>query len=179
MIGIYARVSTDEQNIQQQIAVLERWCKERNLSYKVFKDEAISGKIEERPGWQGLLKACELKESREVDSILVTAYDRITRDSHYAHHFLEFVEKNKVDVHSVSDGSMCYNVVKDEANEQYFISLRQTRDRAFMFTLKCLLSQKELHEFDFRRAIGILRAKKEGKFKGGKRGRKIPHRKGG
>ncbi|MBF0441042.1 MAG: recombinase family protein, partial [Oligoflexales bacterium] len=61
-IGVYYRVSTDKQDLASQVDAVERWISELPLqkkpkSIKIFKDEGISGKTLNRPGYQNLLKA--------------------------------------------------------------------------------------------------------------------------
>ena len=58
-VAIYARVSTDEQNIEQQRQLLIDYCTSKEYTFRTYKDEAMSGTISDRPEWQNLLKECE------------------------------------------------------------------------------------------------------------------------
>ena len=152
MIAIYTRVSTDDQNIQQQRDLLVAYCKNNNLQFRSFQDEAISGKINDRPEWNKLLKSCELKE---FDTILVTKFDRITRNLKYSIEFLEWLQLHNIKLISLYDGPFEF-----------------TPDQIFMFKMKCLLSEHELEVLKWRSRIGIERAKAEGKYKGRVKGSK-------
>jgi len=152
MFAIYARVSTDDQNIDQQIKLLKDYAKSRGWNIRTYSDYAISGKIEERPQWQKMLKDLE---KGGFDGILVSKYDRITRSLEYAIKFLNWFQPRTLRLVSIYDGEF-----------------KNTPDDVFTFKLKCLLSEYELSQLAWRRAIGIERAKKEGKYKGRKKGSK-------
>ena len=156
-VALYARVSTDEQNVGQQRDLLVKFCKEKGWTYRSFTDEAMSGSISDRPGWQELLKEAE---RGGYDAIVVAKTDRITRSLKYAIWFYDWLmEHPTVKLVSIYDS----------------VDL-QTPDGYFTFMLNCLLSEREILINRWRSRIGIERAKKEGKYKGG-RGR--PWLKGG
>jgi len=152
-VGIYCRVSTDEQNIEQQKQFLIEYCRKQNFSYLSYIDEAISGKVSERPAWNKLLRDAA---KGKVEAILVSKYDRITRDLGYAITFLAWIKKTKVRLISVYDSG----------------TFSFSPDEIFNFKLKCLLSEYELEQLRWRSQIGIERAKREGKYKGRKKGSK-------
>jgi site-specific DNA recombinase len=151
-VALYARVSTDEQNIEQQRQLLIDYCNLKGYSYRTYKDEAISGSIDDRPEWNELIKNCE---KNEFEAILVVKTDRITRSLKYAIWFYDWLLAQKpLKLISLYDS----------------IDL-DTPDGYFTFMLNCLLSERELIINRWRSRIGIERAKKEGKYKGGKIGR--------
>lgn len=151
-VAIYCRVSTDEQNIEQQRQFCIEYCNRFGYNFRTYKDEAISGLISDRPEWLQLLKDCEEKK---FDMLLVSKWDRITRDLRYAIDFLEWLKpKEGLKLMSIYDGDMDFSP-----------------DKVFQFKLKCLLSEYELAVLKWRSRIGIERAKLEGKYKGGKKGR--------
>ena len=155
--AIYARVSTDEQNIEQQEAILLKFCKEKGYKFRTYSDEAVSGKVSDRPEWNRLINDCE---KGKFNGIVVLKLDRITRSLEYAIEFFKWYEKIREKKPGFNLISMYDNVSMD------------TPDGYFTFMLKCLLSEYELIQLDFRRQIGIERAKKEGKYKGRKPGSK-------
>ena len=115
-------------------------------------DSGVSGSISDRIQWQQLLKDLE---NKEFDILLVTKVDRITRSLKYAVWFYEWLQSNA---------------------HIKFISLYDsidltTPDGYFNFMLQCLLSERELQINKWRSRIGIERAKLEGKYKGGTKGR--------
>jgi DNA invertase Pin-like site-specific DNA recombinase len=151
ILGIYARVSTDEQNIEQQTTLLRTHCKKQGYQYRTYKDEARTGRHINRPEWLDLLKDLN---KEEIQGILVTKWDRITRNLKDAIELLELQEQQGFKLISLYDGE--YN---------------GSPDHKFTFKLKCLLSEYELDQLNWRRQIGIERAKREGKYLGGKKGR--------
>ena len=154
IFGLYARVSTDDQNVEQQITYLKQYAKRLNLKIRTYNDSDISGRIpiHERPEGKKLLKDIE---TGKIQGLLVSKWDRITRDLKHSIEFLEFWEKHKFKWLSVYDGE--------------FLG---TPDNYFNFKLKCLLSEYELQQLRWRSRIGIERAKAEGKYKGRKKGSK-------
>lgn len=149
-VAIYCRVSTDEQNIKQQKDYIIEWCNKNNHTYRSYMDENQSGKISDRPEWNQLQKDVD---KGEFQGIVVSKWDRITRDLLYGCQFLDWMKpkyEQGFKLYSVFDGDFDY-----------------TPDKVFQFKLKCLLAEYELSQNAWRRDIGIARAKKEGKYKYG------------
>ena len=154
LVGLYARVSTDKQNVNQQVSYLREFCLSKGWKYRSYIDDAMSGRISDRPSWLKLLSDIG---NNKVDAILVMKYDRITRDLEYAIKFLNQIKNNGFKVYSLWNGG-------------WFDPLDV--DQEFQFKLDCLLSERELKIIKQRSAIGIERAKKEGKYLGRKKGAK-------
>ena len=148
-MAIYARVSTDDQNIDQQKDLLVEHCKKMGWKYRTYMDYAISGKISDRKAWNNFMR-----DSGNFNGLLVSKWDRITRDLKYALEFLDWLKDSNITLYSIYDGSFDFSP-----------------DKVFQFKLKCLLSEYELQQLKWRSRIGIERAKKEGKYKGGLKGR--------
>ncbi|HEX9677564.1 recombinase family protein [Nitrososphaera sp.] len=75
----YLRVSTEEQTVQNQKMVLERWAREN--TYQIldfFEDSAVSGKIPatQRRGFRDML---DLVKTAQVDAVLVYELSRVGR----------------------------------------------------------------------------------------------------
>ena len=81
--AIYCRVSTDEQaergtSLQDQRARCEAYCREQPWEVAaVYVDDGVSGATTDRPALNQLLAAAE---RRELDRIVVTDPDRLSRD---------------------------------------------------------------------------------------------------
>ena len=78
--AIYARVSSHDQkkkgDVDRQIEIAKEYCEERGASNpKVFKD--ISSGLNTKRA--GLLRLCEAIERREIDRVICTYPDRLTR----------------------------------------------------------------------------------------------------
>lgn len=79
--AIYYRVSTERQDLESQKHAVEQWLTQlpepkRPKQVTVFKDEGISGKTTNRPGFQALL---EVAYSGRIDTIIVYRLDRLSR----------------------------------------------------------------------------------------------------
>ncbi len=75
----YLRVSTEEQTVQNQKLVLEKWA--RDSGYQIldfFEDSAVSGKVPatQRKGFRDLM---ELVKTAQVDAVLVYELSRVGR----------------------------------------------------------------------------------------------------
>ncbi len=82
-VGIYYRVSTDKQDLDSQRGVVEKWLEELPTDKKpkktlVFKDEGISGKTTNRPGFQAMMQAAYEKK---IDTIICYRLDRFSRNA--------------------------------------------------------------------------------------------------
>ena len=80
-IGIYYRVSTDKQDLQSQKTSVEKWLEDlpeakRPAKTTIFKDEGISGKTTNRPGFKALL---DTANAGRIDTIVVYRLDRFSR----------------------------------------------------------------------------------------------------
>lgn len=88
-VGIYARVSTNDQSVAMQLTALRDYCKRMN--YEIFDeyiDEGFSGKDDKRPGFEKLLS--DMREGR-LSCIVCYKLDRIGRSlKHLLNLFEEF-----------------------------------------------------------------------------------------
>lgn len=77
-VGIYARVSTFDQDINIQLYELNEYAKLRKFEvYDEYTDEGISGSKGSRPALNRLLDDCK---KRKIDAILVWKLDRFGRN---------------------------------------------------------------------------------------------------
>lgn len=135
---LYARVSTEEQNLARQLTEADNYD-------KVFM-EKISGKNMERPQLKAMLAYV-----RKGDTLEVESYSRLARSTK---DLLEIVEKlDELGVHFVSK------------KENIDTSTPQGR---LMLTIFAGLAQFEREQSRERQAEGIAIAKAEGKYKGRK-----------
>lgn len=80
-IAIYYRVSTDKQDLDSQKIAVDRWIAELVKQPKhiyTIRDEGMSGKNENRPGYKELL---QLALSKKIDTIVVYRLDRLSRNA--------------------------------------------------------------------------------------------------
>ena len=76
-VGIYARVSTTDQTVENQLLDLRRYCQERGWTVvEEFVDHGVSGTKDRRPALDRLMDAVR---KRQVDMVLVWRFDRFVR----------------------------------------------------------------------------------------------------
>lgn len=107
MIGLYARVSTQEQakegySIDEQIDRLKKFCEAHGKSdFKVFVDPGHSGADMERPALQEIIKGVK---DGEIEKVIVYKLDRLSRSQKDTLFLIEDVFlKNGVDFESMSE----------------------------------------------------------------------------
>jgi DNA invertase Pin-like site-specific DNA recombinase len=119
LIG-YARVSTQEQELQLQLDALEKvGC----VKGKIFIDK-ISGTKAERPG----LDQC-LTELKAGDTLVVWRLDRLGRSMHHLVLLVENLRQRGVSFKSICDGSIDTTTASGELIFNIFSSLAQFERR--------------------------------------------------
>ncbi len=161
-VGLHARVSTSDQNIETQLTILRDYC--TRIGYEVadeYVDSGFSGKDDRRPEFERLL--ADVRQGRFA-AVVVYKLDRIGRS---LKHLLNLFEEFK-------------------ARGIGFVSLSQNIDtttpegRMFLQMLM-VLAQYERELIVARTLAGLERARREGKRLGRPKGRKDrePRRKSG
>ncbi len=87
--GIYARVSTKEQDVDKQVDELVDYCKRNNYDYELFVDKGVSGNKESRPQFNKLMDEVRLNK---IDLVVVYKIDRLARSMQ---HFLKIIQELK------------------------------------------------------------------------------------
>ena len=107
MVGIYVRVSTEEQassgfSIRAQIDKLTNYCELKEWKiFDIYKDEGISGKnIKDRKELNRLIEDIITKK---VDNVLVYKIDRLTRSTKDLIELVELFNKNKCSFNSFTE----------------------------------------------------------------------------
>lgn len=143
----YVRVSTDEQkkfgySIQAQCDEIERWCKSTdNQLIKLYIDEGYSASTMNRPQLKEMLN-----NLRDLDIIVFTRLDRLSRNVFEANTMLKLLDQ-----HNVAMKAIC----EDDIDTS-------TANGLFIFNLKVNLAQHELDKgserikavFDFKIKAG-------------------------
>ena len=135
----YVRVSTDDQTTENQRRVVEA----RYNIAKWFVEEGVSGSIpaSQRPAMRALLAYV-----REGDTVVVTAIDRLGRNTIDVLNTVEYLKAKKVTVVSMREGF-------DLA----------TSAGKFMLTMLAAVAELERENIKARQMAGIERARAEGK----------------
>lgn len=155
MIAIYCRVSTDDQNVEQQAKYLKEWFSKQGYTISRVVKDTESGRLPltERKRFLRLLKT----SLEKGESIGIFNLDRLTRNwddvTLIEKHFRENWERSRL----ISTAEL--------------IDLSNATGR-MMFRFKMIVSCFMPEDMREKQKIGIERAKKEGKYKGGKIGRR-------
>lgn len=150
-LDLYARVSTEDQDVLQQIIELRKWALVNHHQIASETQDKQSGKVDlkERTAFINLLN------NPKGEALVIFNLDRLTRnwDS------VTFIEKH------FRDNWSKYKLIsiKDEIN------LDNANGR-LMFRIKLAINCAMPEDMLEKQNIGITRAKKEGKFKGRKKG---------
>jgi DNA invertase Pin-like site-specific DNA recombinase len=75
--AIYARVSTLDQHVENQLQELRTYCERRGWTATEFIDQGVSGAKERRPALDEVLKAAK---RRKFDVLIVWRLDRLGRN---------------------------------------------------------------------------------------------------
>ena len=103
LTSVYLRVSSDKQEKEKTIKAqkweCERFCKAKKWKYKIYKDEAFSGSMLERPGLDKL--RADIKRGL-IERVVCYAPDRLSRDRLHSLLLFEEFRKAKVSLEFVS-----------------------------------------------------------------------------
>ena len=147
LAAIYARVSTNEQNTENQVTELEALAAQRGLTIiQVYEDKGYSGKTDQRPAFQSMIKDAL---SGRFNVLLCWHIDRLGR--------------SLVDVVNTVQTIQAANV--ELILQQQSIDTTTPVGKA-MLSMCAVFGELELSMMKERQAIGIQRARKLGKYKG-------------
>jgi len=150
-LDLYARTSTQHQDVDQQMNFLRQWCRrnEHTIAFEVWDQESAKIDLKDRK------KFIDLLNNPIGEGLLVLNLDRLTRnwDS------VTFIEKH------FRENWDNYKLIST-ADE---IKLSTASGRA-MFRMKLVMNCYMPEDMLEKQRIGIDRALKEGKFKGRKKG---------
>lgn len=156
-IGIYIRVSTDEQrktgiSLRDQELRGVEFCVRNGYEYEVFSDGGYSGELdlESRPELSRLVDKL-LTKPKEIDGVFVVDIDRLTRDPKLGFLLKQIFIENEIKLFNV-DG---FEINLNDENED------------LMMGIKFLLSSFELKKLRIRIKRSLERNIKDGKVMGG------------
>jgi len=152
-VDIYARTSTEHQDVMQQVHYLRQWVLKNGFEVSSETIDQQSAKVD----LKDRVKFVNLLENPKGDAMLVFNLDRLTRnwDS------VTFIEKH------FRNNWEKYKLIST-ADE---INLSNAAGR-LMFRIKLAVNCHMPEDMLEKQAVGIARAKAEGKFKGRKKGAK-------
>ena len=98
-VAIYVRVSTEDQNADNQVDICQEWCERNNHEvYKVYSD-IISGTISSRPSFNKFL---EDMRNHEFRGLVVTKLDRIGRSLQHLLSIFDELSRKKIEFIAVT-----------------------------------------------------------------------------
>ena len=113
--AIYARVSTPEQRIDNQLYDLRQFAQQRGYEVACEYTDVGSGTKARRPGLDAMLKDAG---KRKFGVVIVAAFDRVARSTK---HFLSVVDE--LDGHGIEFVSRRENIATDGAMGRLFLTL--------------------------------------------------------
>ena len=99
MKAIYCRVSTDKQELEQQIESFKKFCEYKQFEYVIFSDIG-SGKNMNRTQFLDMLNRVR---AREFDGIVVFRFDRIGRNAREVVTLFEEFENKGIQIFSLNE----------------------------------------------------------------------------
>lgn len=98
-VAIYVRVSTEQQELEQQIDSCRKFCEYKNFEYEIFKDYG-SGKDMLRKEFQIMLSRLR---HRDFEGVVVFRFDRIGRNAREVVTLFEEFETKGIQVFSLNE----------------------------------------------------------------------------
>ncbi len=100
-LALYARVSTEDQHPDAQLAPLRDYAERRGTEAIEFVDHGVSGRRSSRPELDRMLKAAR---RREVDAVVVVRLDRLARSLAHMAQLGEEFQQLGVELVSLTEG---------------------------------------------------------------------------
>lgn len=147
----YARVSTEEQNLDRQILALREYVKEENI----IVDKA-SGKNFQRPGYQALKGVMGL---RKGDTLYIMSLDRLSRNKNDIKEELQWFKNNNINLRILELPTSMIEL----PNEQQWVGEMVTN---ILIEVMSSIAERERMEIRRRQKQGIEAAKLKGKHLG-------------
>lgn len=152
-VALYCRVSTEEQNVKQQLDYLTKYALAKGFEVvkRIGDTESGSLPLHERKAFKKLLE-----QYTDYDALVVYNLDRLTRN---------WDDVTLIEKHFREHWSICKLI---SASDSIDLSIASGR---LMFRIKMAIQCYMPEDMREKQRIGIERAKLEGKYKGGKPGR--------
>lgn len=142
-VGLYLRVSTDEQTTFNQELELKKYCEREGYEiYRIYRDEGISGVKTSRPALDEMLKDMR---NKMFDAVIVWKFDRLGRSTAHLLQILEELRNKNVRLIATSQSIDTF-----------------TPMGKFFFTILSGFAEMEREMIRERINSGLQRRKKEG-----------------
>ena len=100
-IALYARVSTDDQHSEIQLAELRDYARRRGVETVEYVDQGVSGRRQRRPALDRVLRAAR---RQEVSAVVVVRLDRLARSLAHMARLGEELKELDVELVSLREG---------------------------------------------------------------------------
>lgn len=151
-VCIYARVSTEDQNLETQLSACRDYCK--RLDYEISNEykDIISGSKDSRPAFNQLIE--DLRQNK-FEAVIVYKLDRIGRSLQHLLNLFEEFQNRKIEFISITQN----------------INTTTPKGKLFLRMLM-ILAEYERELIVARTKSGLDRARKQGKLLGRPKGAK-------
>ena len=147
-VGIYARISKDSSDNQNQLIILREYCNKMNYKIVAEYQDVISGGSPQRPDFNRMMKDAS---QRKFDMLLFFALDRLTREgARKTIQYLQMLED--------------YGVSYKSYTEQYIDSSGIFKD--VIIALLSTLAKQEKIRISERVQAGLFKARQQGRIGG-------------
>jgi len=138
-VAIYCRVSTDKQELEQQIESCKKFCEYKGYEYTLFSD-IMSGKDMQRPQFLDMLSRIR---RFEFEGIVLFRFDRLGRNAREVVTLLEELENKGIQVISLNENIDTTNPI-GKAVRDIIIRLAQLeRENISLATKQRLQAKKD------------------------------------
>jgi DNA invertase Pin-like site-specific DNA recombinase len=143
-VALYARVSTDNQELQPQVNKLQSWAEDEGVEHTLFSEQASS--VKERPEFDDMMERLE-----EFDYVVVTKLDRLGRS----------LREMLANIDTINEDSGGLVVIDDDFN----IDTRdeQSLEQEIITKFLSLFAEVERRMIRRRMEEGYEKAKEEGR----------------
>ena len=150
-VVLYIRVSTDEQaktgySLRDQKEKLLNFCQKNNLNILEVFEEDYSAKNFDRPAFKNLTRYCQ-KNKHMVNQILVTKWDRFSRNTSESYSQLKFFENLGITINSIEQ-PVDYSIPEQGFMAALYLTMPEVENRRRSLNIK----------------DGMRRAFKEGRY---------------
>jgi len=139
-VAVYARVSTDDQELTQRIASCQRFCEYRKFEITGEYSEKMSGKNAKRPQY---LKMISDLRTMKYDGVVVFRLDRLGRNSRELALLIDELENKGIKVFSVNESFDTSTAIGRAMREIIYIFAQLEREQISEATTQRLRSIKE------------------------------------
>ena len=153
---IYTRVSTEQQELAQQIAACENFCKYRQFEIGHVYSDIMSGTKANRPEYQAMLKAIR---AGEYGGVVVFRLDRLGRNSRELLMLVDELDRRGICVYSLNENLDTTTPIGKAVRDILLILAQLERDQIAEATKQRLQALKNLGKRLGRKEIEVDQTK--------------------